>query len=249
MESNLWVAKEDTILKHFMQLKFWNELINLPNVVCIYVGGSKFYGNAFTTNDSDYDIVVLVDKRTCIVPTKFIKLDGKIVHWTIECVSTHCGKILLEDHNRFRALCAGMVKFNHFSRNNLLYENPIYSSVVDKLIKHKNQLQLLYFYWYVNDFDNSICRKQTYNNINELYDYPKAFYHIFAAHNDLGGCWDKDWILKLKTESIQNSESILNIRYAFEELLNWCNDHPIDTKALETELYELFFDENNQLIL
>lgn len=81
-----------------------------------------------------------------------------------------------------------MVKFNRFSRNNLLYENLTYSSVVDKLIKYKNQLQLLYFYWYVNDFDNSICRKQAYNNINELYDYPKAFYHIFVAHNDLGGC-------------------------------------------------------------
>lgn len=248
MESNLWIAKEDTVLKHFMQLKFWNELINLPNLICIYVGGGKSYGNTFTTDDSDYDIIVLVNKRTHIVPTKFIKLDDKIVHWTIQCVSTHCGKILLEDHNRFRALCAGLVKFNHFSRNLVLYENTYYSSVIDKLIKYRHQIQLLYFYWYVNDFDKSISRKTSYENINELYDYPKAFYHIFAAHNDLGGHWDRDWILKLKTESIQDGESILDVRYAFEELLNWCNNHPIDIKALETELYGFFFDENDQLI-
>lgn len=251
MESNLWIAKEDAVLRHFMKTPIWNELLSLPNLMFIYVGGSHFYNGLYEDSNSDYDILVVVDKNdTYISPTRFMKIDGKLLHWTIKSINTYSKSLVLTHKlDRIWALYAGMVKFNRFERNLLLYENPKYSLVVDTLIKIRSKIQLLHFHKYVLALDDIIQPKVFYYKPTDLYEYPKCFYHIFAAYKDLTGFGEIDWIKQIKAETLTSNEEIAQIYSMFKAVVAWCQNNPIDIEKLEDELYEYFFDKDQKLIL
>lgn len=250
MKTNLWIAKEDAIIQHFMRTPIYTRLLQTPELIAIFVGGSYHYGTTYEDEHSDYDIIVMVNQNQYITPTQFMHIDGKVLHWTTLSPGTYTGSShLAKQPHRVWAVHAGMVKFNRFGRHLFLYENPKYSSVINRMLTLQNEFQKMHFYQYVRELDNMLCIKPHYNHLRELYHYPKCFYHIFAAFKDLTGKGSTDWIKWVKTLELTNENDILRVLHDFKNIVFWCDQHPVDIEKLRRALHEFFFDKNNQLIL
>lgn len=254
MADNVWVAKNDVIIQRFMQTPFWTKLLALPDLMYIMVGGSYFYGDMYKDAGSDYDIFVVTNTIGRISPARFIKIDGQVLHWAVVPFNIYFPSFLSQqDPDRILATHAGIVKFNHFDRNLLLYENPKYTSVIDKLISLCNTLQAIHFYEWVKKLDETVNYRGPYNRVEDLYKRPKAFYHIFAAYRDMTSQGDLGWIRNLKQKLNQKldltAEEILKVRDTFIEVVQWCREHEFNVRDVELKLYNNFFDGNQNLIL
>ena len=239
MNTNLWEAKTDSTLKKFIITTFWHKILQIPNLIAAYVGGSRYYGYEYLDINSDYDIFILTNGAAYTCPYRFLKINNKQLHWTIQHISNFINDTNIENKDyRTGALYAGQVKFNHFDRNLFLYESPKYASVINKLIAYRDQIQLLNFYKYVQLIAQ--------NPMQQYRTCPKAFYHIFAAYLELTGAGSKEWIREIKLNPPAENTKILDF---FQTILDWCAAHPIDLIAMERNLYECFYDENNKLIL
>lgn len=254
MTTDLWNAKDDAIIQRFMQTPFWTKLLALPDLMYIMVGGSYFYGDMYKDVGSDYDIFVVTNTVGRISPARFIKINGQVLHWTTVPFNIYFPSFLSQqDPDRILATHAGIVKFNHFNRNLLLYENPKYTSVVDRLISLCSALQAIHFHEWVKKLDETINYQGPYNRVEDLYKRPKAFYHIFAAYKDLTGRGDLGWIKNFKQKLNQKlsltTEEILKVQDTFIEVVQWCREHDFNLHEAEMKLYNSFFDRNQSLIL
>lgn len=99
MEQNLYEIKNDTIIQHFMRTRLWAKIMTIPNLVFVYVGGSRFYGNTYLDADSDYDIVAVTTNPSYSTPTVFAQIDGKSVHYSV--VPLHAHSYAQQNYERF----------------------------------------------------------------------------------------------------------------------------------------------------
>lgn len=250
MSNNIWVAKNDPVVQRFMQTPFWAKLLATPNLLFISVGGSRYYGDTYVSADSDYDLIVVVENETYIKPQQFVKIGGKSFHWTIRSIDTYVRSEVLESpFYRTWALYAGGVKFNRFSREFILYENPKYIKVVDTLIAQKAKIQCLYFYRGVIKLNQVITRQDYYSEATELYAFPRTFYHFFAAYKDMTGIGDVDWIRQIKFNQLVTDEEVKQVLSFFDKIITWCEIHPINLLKEEEHLYGQFFNNRGELLL
>lgn len=250
MADSRWVAKNDSVVQQFMRTPFWAKLSATPNLLFILVGGSRYYGDTYLGVDSDYDLIAVVENETYIQPQQFVKISGKSFHWTIQSISTYVSSKVLELPFCITwALYAGGVKFNRFSRDLILYENPKYTKVVDTLIIQKAKIQRLYFYKSIVQVNQALTRRDYYNKVTELYAFPKTFYHLFAAYKDITGIGDIDWIRQIKFRQIATNEGVKQILSFFDKILTWCELYPINLSEEEENLYGQFFNGCGELLL
>lgn len=207
--------------------------MTIPNLVFVYVGGSRFYGNTYLDADSDYDIVAVTTNPSYSTPTVFAQIDGKSVHYSV--VPLHAHSYAQQNYERFWALYAGMVKYNRLNWNNIIWFDAAKNNLVESLLAHKNQIQRVAFYKYVYFLNSAVCRKDCYNSFEELYHQPKAFYHIFAAYKDLTGCGDEAWIRAIKQKQIGGQEVVEVVEF-FDSIVTWCNNHPLNLAQEEKEI-------------
>ena len=239
MSSNLWEAKTDPIVQRFMNTKFGKEILQIPTLIMVYVGGSRYYGSEYLNEKSDYDIFILVNGEDYTYPQRFLTIQGKDLQWSILHVSNYINDTNIQNRaSRSGALYAGQVKFSHFERNLVIYENPKYKNLIDRLIQTRDQIQLLNFYKYI--------QLVAQDPASQYQKCPKAFYHIFAAYLELTGVGDQEWIKEIKLNPPTENTKILSF---FQTILDWCEAHPIDLTVVERNLYECFYDESGKLIL
>ena len=239
MSANLWEAKTDPIVQRFMQTQRYQQIIQNDKIVCIFVGGSQGYNRYYLTENSDYDVIILLDNDSKLPESTFLTVLGRELQYSYRTVENMLGnmdKILFP--YAVEASYSGQLKFNWFRPEQFLFINPKYQSIVDKLLLYRNQIQLLNFHKYV--------QLVAQNPAQQYHTCPKAFYHIFAAYLELTGVGSKEWIREIKSNPPAENTKILGF---FQTILDWCAAHPIDLIAMERNLYECFYDENNKLIL
>lgn len=233
MEQSLYEVKNDAIIQHFMRTRLWAKIMAIPNLVFVYVGGSRFYGTTYLDTNSDYDIVAVTTDLTYLTPSVFAQIKGKSVHYSI--IPLRAIGYTQQYFERFWALYAGMVKYNRLSWNNIIWFDAAKRNLIENLLAYKNQIQLVAFHKYVYFLDSAVCRQDHYNSFEELYHQPKAFYHIFAAYKDLTGKGDEAWIRAIKQKQIDGQE-VANVVKFFDSIVTWCNDHPLNLAQEEKEI-------------
>lgn len=243
MTSNLYPITNDPIIQKFMRTFFWDQLLSTPDLLFIYVGGSRLYGAPYATEDSDYDIQVIVKADQYITPTKFIAIDGKLLHWTIQSLDYYLySEQYSKDLNRIWAIHAGAVKLDCFTEACLLYTSPGANSVIAKLLQERNKIQKVHFYYYVTKLARVINRSTPKAALAEVYRYPKAFYHVFAAYRSLTGIGNTEWIVSIKHNKLLTPGDIVEVLRQFDQIEQWCLQNKDKIYSLETYLYDAFIE-------
>lgn len=243
MTSNLCPITNDPIIQKFMQTFFWDRLLNTPDLLFIYVGGSRLYGAPYTAEDSDYDLQVIVKSDQYIAPTKFIAIEGKLLHWTTQSLDYYLhSKQYSKDLNRIWAIHAGAVKLDYFTEACLLYVTSEARPIVAKLLQERNKIQKVHFYYYVTKLAQVIDRSLPKASLADVYPFPKAFYHIFAAYKNLTGIGNTEWIVNIKQNKLTTPKEIAEVLYQFDQIEQWCWQNKEKIYSLETYIHDAFIE-------
>jgi len=221
---------------------------NPTEIVFIYVSGSMLID--VTDDRSDYDIVVYTIGGEFIDASQYeyLMYRGRKVHWYFRPIN----KIFDIDNSPVSS-CIGNLFISNLCDDFIIYENPKYKELIDKIHSVKNQLSHISAYCFFNIQRDLIERILTEGKILEDH-YTKYLYHLCVGSYYLTNePLDKDFLVSLKRirwtpVSDEYKQLAVNRLRIYK---NYLEQNPIDLEdqlkklydQLELEQYEIRCDD------
>lgn len=177
----------------FKDTSYYKNLFKDNRVIAIYILGSRSVD--ITDDRSDYDLVVFTDDGTYTDASQFeyLKYKNKKVHWYFNPIQNLFYPMF---SNSMRYLCALQLK--NINKDVVIYENPEYSKLLQKLHEIKDELSKLAAYSLFNAKKDFIDKILAQNQITESF-YSKFIYHLCCASYYLTGEeLNKDFLRSIK---------------------------------------------------
>jgi hypothetical protein len=201
----------------------------------IYISGSRLID--VIDEMSDYDIVIYTLGGEYIDSSQYeyLMYKGKKVHWYYKPINK------ISDIATYPITCGiGNMFINYLCDDFIIYKNPKYDELVDKIYAAKNQISYLSAY-YVFIVNKSLIEQiLTEGHILEAH-YTKYIYHMcvasYAITNEM---LDKDFLADIKRIRLQPVSDKYN-QLAVNRLRiykNYLEQNPINVEAYIENIYD-----------
>lgn len=225
----------NNFILEFKKTAYYNELIKNKNVICIYIAGSNCTGLA--DEFSDYDLIVLTLNGDFIDVSKTLYLNykGKKVHWYYFPIKGFFDI----SYDGLTLLCP--IQLRKFSEDLVIYKNPNYLHILEKLLIIKNKISDLAIYRFYDTYKTKLTKILAQNEILNQ-DYSKFLYHLcFCTYCLLNEDVDLEFLKDLKLilrRQVRDETKQQAIKY-LKLGVDYINKFPRDYRK---ELIELSYD-------
>ncbi len=181
----------DEVIKKFQKSSYYKFLIDRDDIILIYISGSRITG--LEDECSDYDIVILVangeyDDCSRYVHVRYKNTIG--IHWYY-----HPLDVYFTTKNN---TCTAVIQLRNLCDDVILYKNPKYDIIINKLYQYKDKLSNIQIYSFLNKYKNCVNNIITDGFLKEDY-YSKYLYHLcLASYYILNDKPDKEFLKNLK---------------------------------------------------
>ena len=221
------------LLVDFQNTKIFKQLISDPNLVVMYVSGSRILG--YSDDLSDYDIEIIYEKecRDEFLDNLSLQKDEINIHWY---------RWSLREFLGYSTASQGTVMFNRFSVDNIIYLNPSKKYYLDLMLKYQKDIVELAQHRLYETYSwklKQIVEKESLS----LADFQKYVYrHIILANDYLNRPEDKELAttVKLAMKKQINLKERKRVQNLFKEFIDTIESDDYDIKKEEDRLFTIF---------
>lgn len=227
--------KNDETIQAFKKTAYYNQLIADPNLILLYVGGSRIVG--VSDEQSDYDLCAIMKSTDH-------KSTTGVLQWRRGDAHLH---IYNENLDQFFCTedwyyAVGMLNQAYLTEEDILFANPQHEKLVKFIIENKKKVGIIGAYRLALTFERLIDRVLSLNYLDQQ-SLTKRLYHLLVSYSLLTNSpLDIDFVKKVKYCKTQplNEADTQELILILQKFINYVSENPLDIE-LETQKILLAF--------